>query len=84
LKQWVASAVFLAVVVFGVVQVIRLNLLGYFLVLAIPGLFAGAVELLSQPNDFYHAQGWLCVAALAVLLFWPLAAWLAADRRRPT
>ena len=60
LKQWVASAVFLAVVVFGVAQVVRLNLLGYFLVLAIPGLIVGAVELLSQPNGFYHAQGSLC------------------------
>jgi len=81
LKQWVASASFLAVVVFGVVQVIRLNLFGYFLVLAIPGLFAGALELLSQPNGFYHAQGWLCVAALAVLLIWPTAAWLTTDRQ---
>ena len=77
-KQWIARAVFLAVVVFGVTKVARLNLLGYFLMLAIPGLLLGAVELLSQPNAFYHQQGAICLGALAVLLIWPLAAWLTA------
>jgi hypothetical protein len=77
-KQWIARAVLLAVVVFGVTKVVRLNLLGYFLVLAIPGLLLGAVELLSQPNAFYHQQGAICLGALAVLLIWPMAAWLTA------
>ena len=72
-KQWMARAVFLAVVVFGVSRVARLNLLGYFLVLAIPGLLLGAVELLSQPNAFYRQQGAICLGALAVL-------WLASGR----
>jgi hypothetical protein len=78
IKQWIARAVFLAVVVFGIAKVARLNLLGYFLVLAIPGLLLGAVELLSQPNAFYHQQGAICLGALGVLLIWPLAAWLTA------
>jgi cytochrome c oxidase assembly factor CtaG len=77
-KQWIAQAVYLAVVVFGVTKVARLNLLGYFLVLAIPGLLLGAVELLSQPNVFYHQQGAICLGALSVLLAWPLAGWLTA------
>jgi membrane protease YdiL (CAAX protease family) len=77
-KQWIARAVFLAVVVFGVTKVVRLNLLGYFLVLAIPGLLLGAVELLSQPNAFYHQQGAICLGVLAVLLIWPLTGWLTA------
>jgi hypothetical protein len=75
LKQWLAQLVFLAVVVFGIVRVVRLNLLGYFLVLAIPSLALGAQELLSQPNGFYRTQGYLVLAVLAALLIWPLAAW---------
>jgi hypothetical protein len=78
-KQWMARAVFLAIVVFGVSRVARLNLLGYFLVLAIPALLLGAVELLSQPNAFYRQQGAICLGALAVLLIWPLAGWLTAN-----
>jgi len=56
--------------------VVRLNLLGYFLVLAIPTLLIGASELLGQPNAFYHQQGYLALAALALLLLWPLSGWL--------
>ena len=78
LKQWIAALVFLAVVVFGVARVVRLNLLGYFLVLAIPTLLAGCVELLAQPNSFYHTQGMLCAAVLGALLAWVIAAWLTA------
>ena len=77
-KQWIAQGVYLAVVVFGVTKLVRLNLLGYFLLLAIPGLLLGAVELLSQPNAFYRQQGALCLGALAVLLIWPLVEWLTA------
>jgi hypothetical protein len=79
-KQWLASAVFLAVVVFGVARVVRFNLLGYFLVLAISSLMLGCVELRSQPNGFYHAQGVVCAIALGVLLLWPVASWLTAKR----
>jgi hypothetical protein len=75
-RQWVAKAVFLAVVVFGVSRVARLNLLGYFLVLAIPATLLGAVEMLSQPNSFYHQQGMLCLVALGVLLALPVLGWL--------
>jgi cytochrome c oxidase assembly factor CtaG len=82
-KQWIARAVFLAVVVFGVTRIVRLNLFGYFLVLAIPGLLLGAVEMLSQPNGFYRLQGELCLAALAVLVIWPVAGWLTAKDRLP-
>jgi hypothetical protein len=61
---------------------VRLNLLGYFLVLAIPAILLGAVEMLGQPNGFYRTQGYLCLGALAVLVAWPLAGWLGASRVR--
>jgi len=81
LKQWLAQLVFLAVVVFGIVRVVRLNLYGYFLVLAIPSLLLGAQELLTQPNGFYRTQGYLVLAALAALLIWPLTAWFVGSER---
>src|SRR5437762_13731694 len=78
IKKWFASAIFLAVVVFVIVRVARLNLLGYFLIFAIATLLTGCVELLSQPNGFYHVQGMVSIAALVILLIWPLSAWLSA------
>jgi membrane protease YdiL (CAAX protease family) len=80
-KQWLAQIIFLAVVVMGVARVVRLNLLGYFLVLALPSLVIGAQELLSQPNGFYRQQGYLVLAVTVALLVWPLAQWM---RARPT
>jgi membrane protease YdiL (CAAX protease family) len=77
-KQWLAGAIFLAVVIFGVMRVARLNLLGYFLAIAIPMLLVGGIELISQPNGFYHQQGVACLVLLAVVLLWPTASWLMA------
>ena len=79
-KQLLGQIIFLAAVVFGITRVARLNLLGYFLILAIPSLLLGAVELLSQPNGYYHQQGWLALVALLGLLGWPVRSWL---RARP-
>ncbi|HKF26388.1 MAG TPA: hypothetical protein VKB24_10435, partial [Candidatus Acidoferrum sp.] len=81
-KQWLVRLVFLAVVVFGVSVVARLNLLGYFLVLAVPSLLGGAESLLREPNGFYRRQGYIALLSLAVLLVWPLAAWLGGGRAR--
>jgi hypothetical protein len=61
-------------------RVARLNLLGYFLVLTIPNLVAGAEEMLAQPNGFYHVQGAMCDVALAVVLLWPAAEWITARK----
>lgn len=83
LKQWITQVMFLAAVVLGVSRVARMNLLGYFLALAIPNLILGAQELLSQPNAFYHVQGYIVLATLAALLLWPLATWLAGRERPP-
>ena len=82
-KQWLAQLIFLTVVVLGIVRVVRLNLLGYFLVLTIPSLLLGAQEMLSQPNSFYRQQGYIVMAVLLALLLWPLTAWLGGRRERP-
>jgi membrane protease YdiL (CAAX protease family) len=83
LKQWILKTVFLAVAVLGIMKVARLNLLGYFLVLAIPPLLLGAAELLSQPDAFYQQQGAVSLVALTLLLGVPFLGWLAAKRAAP-
>jgi hypothetical protein len=74
-KQWLAQIIFLTVIVTGVARVVRLNLLGYFLVLALPSLVMGAQELLAQPNGFYRQQGYVVLVMMAALLVWPLLEW---------
>ena len=75
LKQFLGSVLVLGVVVLGIRNVVRFNLLGCFLVIAGTAFFSGALELLSQPDPFYRSQGYWTVAALALLLGLPLVAW---------
>jgi len=75
LKQFLASAIFLAVAVFGIRRVVRFNLLGVFLVVACTGLLAGAAQLITQPNGFYRANGYGILLAVVLLLAWPLVTW---------
>jgi hypothetical protein len=75
LKQFLVAAIMLAVVVFGMRRVVRFNLLGLFLIVACTSLVGGAAELLNQPNAFYRANGYAILAALLVLLAWPLVSW---------
>jgi membrane protease YdiL (CAAX protease family) len=75
LKQFLASLLILGVVVFGFRRVVRFNLLGCFLVVAGTALLGGVGELITQPDGFYRSQGYLVLAALVILLLWPLVAW---------
>ena len=81
LKQFLGSVLVLGVVVFGIRNVVRFNLLGCFLVVAGSALLSGALELLPQPDGFYRTQGYWVVAALVVLLVWPLVAWRMGSRQ---
>jgi hypothetical protein len=74
-KQFLAGAVLLAVLVFGVTRVVRFNLLGYFLIAAGTTVVAGASKLISQPDAFYQVNGYAILLMLMVLLAWPLLAW---------
>jgi membrane protease YdiL (CAAX protease family) len=75
LQQFFVALIILAVVVFGIRRLARFNMLGWFLVIACPALLGGAIELLSQPNRFYQMQGYLVLAAMFLLLLWPLITW---------
>lgn len=75
LKQFLGSLLVLGVVVLGIRNVVRFNLLGCFLVIVSAALLGGATELLSQPESFYRSQGYWVVGALVLLVAWPLVAW---------
>jgi membrane protease YdiL (CAAX protease family) len=74
-RQWLAQLIVLGVYVFGVRWVMRNNIFGCFLVLAILSLIEGAAELLGQPDSFYRLNGYCLIAALVLLLAWPFLAW---------
>ncbi|HVS89351.1 MAG TPA: CPBP family intramembrane glutamic endopeptidase [Candidatus Acidoferrum sp.] len=74
-KQFLAKAILLAVMIFGIRRIMRFNILGCFLVLAGTSLLAGVSELLRQPDAFYRANGYAVLLALLLLLAWPLSAW---------
>jgi hypothetical protein len=79
-KQFLAGALLLGLLVFGIRRVARFNILGSFLVVTGTSLLAAAAKLVSQPDTFYRANGYVVLLILAGLLAWPLAAW----RRRAT
>src|SRR6266852_1594373 len=84
-KQFLASVLLFGIVVFGFRRVVRFNLLGCFLVLVSVALLGGAVELASQTDGFYRSQGYLVLAALVLLLLWPLVAWrINSGKQAPT
>jgi hypothetical protein len=76
-KQWAAELILLSVLVFGVRYVMRFNILGCFLLLAITTLGVDAAELLGQPEHFYRMNGYAVLVALVTLLAWPFLAWRA-------
>jgi len=81
-KQFLARLILLSVLVFGVRYVMRFNILGCFLIVAGTSLFGGAVELLSQPDSFYRANGYAVLLALVLLFAWPFIAWRTGDSAR--
>jgi hypothetical protein len=74
-KQFIAGALLLGLLVFGITRVVRFNMLGYFLVVAGTSLLAAASKLVSQSDTFYRGNGYMVLLMLAGLLAWPVAAW---------
>jgi hypothetical protein len=54
---------------------VRFNVLGYFLLAAMLSLIPSAIELLQQPNPYFHANGYAVVACAVAILAWPLMRW---------
>jgi hypothetical protein len=74
-KQFIAEAILLGVIVFGVRRVMRFNVLGGLLVVACLALVGAAAQLLAQPDGFYRTNGYVAVLVTGLLLAWPLSVW---------
>jgi membrane protease YdiL (CAAX protease family) len=74
-RQFVAEAILLGALVLGVRWVMRFNLLGGFLAVAIMSIIAGIAELIGQPEALYRVNGYALVVGLVALLAWPVLAW---------
>jgi hypothetical protein len=59
----------------GVTQIARFNVMGYFLLSAMIALVRGAVDLLQQPNTYFHVNGYIVVAFALAILAWPVICW---------
>jgi membrane protease YdiL (CAAX protease family) len=75
LKHFLIQGILLGVVVLGMRRVVRFNLLGLFLVITCTALLGGAMELITQPDAFYHTNGYAILLAVVLLLVWPLLSW---------
>ena len=67
--------VVIIVVWLGVTRIARFNVMGYFLFGAMITLVPAAVELLEQPNIYFHGNGYAVIACALAILAWPLVAW---------
>jgi membrane protease YdiL (CAAX protease family) len=60
---------------YGVTNVARFNVLGYFLLASMIVLVPSAIELLEQPNPSLHANGYAVIVIAVAILAWPLVRW---------
>jgi hypothetical protein len=74
-KQWIAELILLSVLIFGVRYVMRFNILGCFLVLAMSALTTSGAGLTGQPDRFYRLNGYGVIVALLLLSVWVLFSW---------
>jgi membrane protease YdiL (CAAX protease family) len=74
-KQFIAEAILLGVIVFGVRRVMRFNVLGCLLIVALLTLLGAAAQLLGQPDAFYRTNGYAVILMMGILLVWPLTVW---------
>jgi membrane protease YdiL (CAAX protease family) len=74
-KQFLGDAILLGVIVGGVSRVMRFNVLGCLLIVALLALLGAAAQLLAQPDSFYRVNGYAVIVMMLVLLAWPLSLW---------
>jgi hypothetical protein len=74
-KQWMTGIFVLGILILAVRYLMHLNVLGCFLLVASTTILGAAEELLRQPNHFYRMNAFALLAALALLLLWPLVLW---------
>lgn len=70
LKQLVTGALLVVTILLLVRYVVRLNLLGGFLLAFTVTTAGAAVTLLQQPNSFYKSNGYIVLAVTAMVFLW--------------
>jgi len=75
LKHFLENLLLLAFVVVGISRFVRLNLAGLLLIITCAAMVGGAAPLLAQADRYYKTQGYLPLAAVVVLLAFPLIQW---------
>ena len=81
-REAVFHLVAVAALWYGVTHIARFNVLGYFLLAAMIVLIPAAIDLLQQPNPYFHANGYAVVAIALAILAWPLLQWQRAPARQ--
>lgn len=74
-KQFLVEAILLGAIVFGVSKVIRFNVLGCLLIVALLALLGAAAQLLPQPDAFYRTNGYAVIVMILMLLALPPIVW---------
>ena len=75
LREAAFNAVVFAAAWFGVKHILRFNVLGYLLLAAMTELIPDAIELLTQPNRYFHGNGYAVIAFAAAIVAWTLVPW---------
>jgi hypothetical protein len=75
LKSLLGAAAAIAIAALVVRYVLRMNLLGYFLLIAGSTLLSNGMRLLQQPDNFFRLNGFAVIAGLILLFAWPFLAW---------
>jgi len=75
LREAAYRLVLIVVLWVGVTRIARFNVMAYFLLAAMIALVPGAVNLLRQPNAYFHLNGYAVVAVGLAILAWPLVLW---------
>ena len=74
-KHFLQNLVLVGFVVVGISSVVRVNIMGLFLIVASATLLGGAFPLLGQADRYYKTQGYLVLVATVILLALPLIQW---------
>jgi hypothetical protein len=75
LREAAFNVVLVTALWFGVTRIIRFNMLGYFLLAATVALESGAIQLIEQPNPYFHVNGYAVVAFAIAMFAWPFIFW---------
>jgi hypothetical protein len=75
LREAAFHVVIFAAAWLAVKHVLRFNMLGYFLVAAMTVIIPEAIDLITQPNAYFHVNAYAVIAFAAALVAWPLISW---------